>query len=289
MLAALFARIEAQREALVELTRELVQIPTVNPPGDAYEVCARHLGERLRRVGFETTYVRAEGAIGDSDRYPRINLIARREGRGPGACVHFNGHIDVVEPGAGWSLNPFAGAVRAGRLYGRGAADMKGGIAAAVVALESILAEGIAFAGALEVSATADEEFGRLRRGRLSRRARLVLGPPGRPRDHPRAAGRGSHLHRPPRRLVGRDRDAGQGRPWLDAVPRRLRDPPHGGLPQPGRAPADAEAREPADGDAGGAARGAPADPEPERDPWRPGGGSWRACRARWSPTAAAW
>ena len=145
MLAALFARIEAQREALVELTRELVQIPTVNPPGDAYEPCARHLGERLRRVGFETTYVRAEGAIGDSDRYPRINLIARREGRGPGACVHFNGHIDVVEPGAGWSLNPFAGAVRDGRLYGRGAADMKGGIAAAVVALESILAEGIAF------------------------------------------------------------------------------------------------------------------------------------------------
>ena len=160
MLAALFARIEEQREALVELTRELVQIPTVNPPGNAYEACARHLGERLRRAGFATTYVRAEGAIGDSDRYPRINLIARHEGRGPGACVHFNGHIDVVEPGDGWSLNPFAGAVRAGRLYGRGAADMKGGIAAAVVALESILAQEIAFAGALELSATADEESG---------------------------------------------------------------------------------------------------------------------------------
>jgi succinyl-diaminopimelate desuccinylase len=148
MLAALFARIEEQRDALVELTRELVQIPTVNPPGNAYEACARHLGERLRQAGFETTYVRAEGAIGDNDRYPRINLIARHEGRGPGACVHFNGHIDVVEPGEGWSLIPFAGAVRAGRLYGRGAADMKGGIAAAVVALESILAAGIAFAGA---------------------------------------------------------------------------------------------------------------------------------------------
>jgi len=160
MLAALFARIEDQRDALVELTRELVQIPTVNPPGRAYEACARHLGERLAVVGFETTYVRAEGAIGDSDRFPRVNLIARHEGRGPGACVHFNGHIDVVEPGDGWSLNPFAGAVRNGRLYGRGASDMKGGIAAAVVALESILQAGIPFVGAVELSATADEESG---------------------------------------------------------------------------------------------------------------------------------
>ena len=74
--------------------------------------------------------------------------------------MHFNGHIDVVEPGDGWSVNPFAGAVRDGRLYGRGAADMKGGIAAAVVALESILEAGIEFAGALELSATADEESG---------------------------------------------------------------------------------------------------------------------------------
>ncbi len=160
MLAGLFARIEDRREALVELTRELVQIPTVNPPGEAYEACARHLGERLAAAGFEIAYVRAEGAVGDSDRWPRVNLIARREGRGPGACVHFNGHIDVVEPGDGWTINPFAGAVRNGRLYGRGACDMKGGIAAAVVALESILEAGVEFPGALELSATADEESG---------------------------------------------------------------------------------------------------------------------------------
>ncbi len=160
MLAALFARIEDRRDALIELTRELVQIPTVNPPGDAYEACARHLGDRLAGAGFETAYVRAQGAIGDSERFPRINLVARREGRRPGACVHFNGHIDVVAPGDGWSLNPFAGAVLGGRLYGRGACDMKGGIAAAVVALESILEAGIDFAGALELSATADEESG---------------------------------------------------------------------------------------------------------------------------------
>jgi succinyl-diaminopimelate desuccinylase len=160
MLDDLFARIDDQREALVELTRELVQFPTVNPPGEAYKPCARHLGNRLSRAGFEATYVRAEGAIGDSERHPRVNVIARYKGRGSGPCVHFNGHIDVVEAGHGWTVNPFAGVVQGGRLYGRGSCDMKGGIAAAVVALESILAAGIKFDGALEISGTVDEESG---------------------------------------------------------------------------------------------------------------------------------
>ena len=160
MLDDLFTRIEAQRDALVELTRELVRFPTVNPPGEAYEPCARHLGNRLNRAGFEVTYVRAEGAIGDSERYPRVNVIARHEGRGPGPCVHFNGHIDVVEAAQGWTVDPFAGVVQGGRLYGRGACDMKGGLAAAVIALESILAAGTRFEGALEISGTVDEESG---------------------------------------------------------------------------------------------------------------------------------
>ena len=51
MLDALFARIEGRREALVELTRELIRIPTVNPPGDAYKACARLLGNRLGAPG----------------------------------------------------------------------------------------------------------------------------------------------------------------------------------------------------------------------------------------------
>ena len=160
MREALFERIDRQREALVALTRDLVRIPTVNPPGEAYEACARLLRERLAVRGFEIACLRAEGAPGDSDRHPRINLIARIEGEAPGPCVHFNGHIDVVEVGRGWSVDPFEGAIRDGRLFGRGACDMKGGIAAAVIAIESILEAGIRFPGALEVSATADEETG---------------------------------------------------------------------------------------------------------------------------------
>lgn len=157
---ALFRRIEDQTDALVELTRDLIRIPTVNPPGDAYTPCAELLGRRLAARGFQVTYVRAEGTPGDSDRHPRTNIIARIEGQRPGRCVHFNGHIDVVPAGHGWTVDPFAGVVRDGRVYGRGACDMKGGLAAAVAAVEAILACGIPFAGALEISGTVDEESG---------------------------------------------------------------------------------------------------------------------------------
>lgn len=156
----LFRRIEDQTGALVDLTRALIRIPTVNPPGDAYTPCAELLGRRLAARGFQVTYVRAEGTPGDSGRHPRTNVIARIEGRGPGRCVHFNGHIDVVPAGLGWTVDPFEGVVRDGRVYGRGACDMKGGLAAAVLAVEAILDSGIPFRGALEISGTVDEESG---------------------------------------------------------------------------------------------------------------------------------
>ena len=105
----LFRRIGGEGDTLAALTAELVRIPTINPPGDAYEACARFLGERLAARGFAVEYLRAEGVIGDSDAYPRTNMVARIEGDGPGPCVHFNSHIDVVAPGEGWTVDPFAG------------------------------------------------------------------------------------------------------------------------------------------------------------------------------------
>ena len=156
----LFHRINGQGEALATLTADLVRIPTINPPGDAYEACAHFLGERLATCGFDVEYLRAEGALGDSDRYPRTNVVARIEGDGPGPCVHFNSHIDVVAPGEGWTVDPFAGLVRDGRVYGRGTCDMKGGLAASVVAVEALLESGASFPGAIEISGTVDEETG---------------------------------------------------------------------------------------------------------------------------------
>lgn len=156
----LYARIDTLRDELTALTQQLIGFPTINPPGEAYEPCLRFLGDYLGRLGFVIDYVRAVGTPGDSDQYPRLNLIARRQGAGCGPTVHFNGHIDVVEAGHGWTVDPFAGVLREGRVYGRGACDMKGGIAAAIIAARAIIEEGIAYPGAIEISATVDEESG---------------------------------------------------------------------------------------------------------------------------------
>ncbi len=150
-----------EREAeVVGLTRELVAFPTVNPPGEAYTPCAEFLGRRLEASGFAVRYIRGEGAPGDSDRYPRTNVVGRYETGRAGPTIHFNGHIDVVEVGQGWTTDPFAGEVRDGKIYGRGTCDMKGGLAAAVVAMEALIQSGLPLCGAIEISGTVDEESG---------------------------------------------------------------------------------------------------------------------------------
>jgi succinyl-diaminopimelate desuccinylase len=78
---------------------------------------------------------------------PRATATSTRAGtswrgaRGlPGECVHFNSHIDVVEVGRGWTTDPFGGELNGGKIYGRGACDMKGGLAASIIAAEAFLA-----------------------------------------------------------------------------------------------------------------------------------------------------
>jgi succinyl-diaminopimelate desuccinylase len=156
----LFKTIESRRDEMVELARALIRFPTINPPGEAYRPCAEFIGRRLMSRGFAVEYVRAAGTPGDSERYPRINVVARREGGAAGPCVHFNGHIDVVQTGAGWTLDPFAAVVKDGKIYGRGACDMKGGLAASIVAIEALIDCGGRLPGTLEVSGTVDEESG---------------------------------------------------------------------------------------------------------------------------------
>jgi succinyl-diaminopimelate desuccinylase len=157
---SLFKVIDARRDELVDLTRALIRFPTVNPPGEAYRPCAEFIGERLRARGFSIDYVRAAGTPGDSEQYPRINVVARSSGTAPGPCVHFNSHIDVVQSGSGWTLDPFAAAVKDGRVYGRGACDMKGGLAASIIAVEALIESTATLPGTLEISGTVDEESG---------------------------------------------------------------------------------------------------------------------------------
>ncbi len=155
-----FAAIDEAAAEIVDFTAGLVRIPTVNPPGEAYEDCARFIGARLERCGFDVSYITADALPEHTVRYPRINVFGARRGRLARPNVHLNGHFDVVPPGGGWTVDPFGGEVRDGRIYGRGACDMKAGIAAAVYAAEAIRRAGVDVPGSIEISGTVDEESG---------------------------------------------------------------------------------------------------------------------------------
>jgi len=122
-LSQLRETIDRARDDLVALTQSLIQLPTVNPPGDGYLAICELLDARLSLRGFKTERVRAKGALGDSDQYPRWNIIARHDGQ-YGAC------------------------------------DMKGGLAASIIAAEAFIDTFPEYAGAIEISGTCDEESG---------------------------------------------------------------------------------------------------------------------------------
>jgi len=152
--------VERATDEVVDFTAAMIRIPTVNPPGEYYEECARFIGGRLEELGFGIEYFAAEGRPEHTARHPRLNVVGTRAGLRARPTVHLNGHFDVVPAGEGWTLDPFGGVVRDGKIYGRGSCDMKAGIAAAAFAAEAIRRAGVPVPGAIEVSGTVDEESG---------------------------------------------------------------------------------------------------------------------------------
>jgi succinyl-diaminopimelate desuccinylase len=131
----------------LDLTRELIARPSVSPVDGG---CQELLIARLEPLGFAVERMR----FGDVDNFWAV----RRDGDGPLLC--FAGHTDVVPPGPleHWRSDPFVPTERDGLLFGRGAADMKSGLAAMLTATESCLATGRHIAGAIAFLVTSDEE-----------------------------------------------------------------------------------------------------------------------------------
>lgn len=145
--------IEIDAQGVVEFTQALVRIPSTNDParGRTESPAAALVAERMRAWGWEP--VISEAAPG------RPNVVAVVDGGLPGPTLMFEGHTDVVTEGdlSEWTVDPFGGEIRDGRLWGRGSADMKSGLAATLYATRALQLAG-PFPGRIKVCALADEE-----------------------------------------------------------------------------------------------------------------------------------
>ncbi len=164
--------IVSRTDELVALATDLIGFDTtardVGDPARDEAALQQYLAERLRAAGGEAdVWEPDEQAMAGLPLVPpgldfsgRPQLIARRTGAGGGRSLVFNGHIDVVsvEPRERWTSDPFAAEVRDGKLYGRGSCDMKGGVAAMVLAFEALASAGATLAGDLLVATNTDEE-----------------------------------------------------------------------------------------------------------------------------------
>ena len=156
MPVSLSDRILKANAELEALCATLVTIPSENPPGDT-QALAAHVESFLASIpGMQVKRV-----IG---RAPAVNLIARLAGAKPGRRLLFNGHLDTFPAGdaAAWNGSPFSARVEKGRLYGRGACDMKAGLAAAMMTAKLLAEERASLTGELVLTFVSDEETGAL-------------------------------------------------------------------------------------------------------------------------------
>ncbi len=156
-LRAIFAQIDSMEDEIIALHRDLVKIPSVNtgfmPTGDETPVC-EYVKDFLDEDGIESEIL---------GRTPeRGNIIARIEGQNPDARLMFMSHTDVVpvEEEEKWMFPPFSAQIHDGRIYGRGASDCKGLLAAQIMAMRLIKRNNIRLRDSLILCSGADEEHG---------------------------------------------------------------------------------------------------------------------------------
>jgi acetylornithine deacetylase/succinyl-diaminopimelate desuccinylase family protein len=136
---------------LVQQLVELIRVPSQNPD-DGETRAAAYVAERCRELGLEVET--PEAAPG------RPNVVAWRRGRARRPVVALNTHLDTVPTSDGWTVDPFGGEIRDGRIWGLGSGDAKGQIVAMLGAIEALVRSGAALRGDLVFTAVADEELG---------------------------------------------------------------------------------------------------------------------------------
>lgn len=168
MLAAIRKEVDARVDELVELTSRLVRERSLLGEEEGAQ---RIVEERLRALGFDVERIEPDARAALADPHGGLPILpydgrscvaGRLRGAGGGRSLHLNGHVDVVpvERADRWTYDPWAGEVHDGRIWGRGAGDMKAGIAAYLVAVESLQAAGVELAGDLLFTSVIEEESG---------------------------------------------------------------------------------------------------------------------------------
>lgn len=155
--------VEELEDELIRFAQALVRIPTENPPGNNYSECAKLIGDMMEKIGCEVEYVNVPEELLPElapmgQNLPRINVIGKYKGLKERPNIHFSGHFDVVPAGDGWSIDPYEGIVKDGKLYGRGSSDQKSGIVSQIFAIYALKKSGIKLNGTIFSSATPDEE-----------------------------------------------------------------------------------------------------------------------------------
>jgi acetylornithine deacetylase len=146
--------IQINRESLLTLFQKLIQIDSVNPSlsskGTGEAIIARYIGAYLNKLGLEVRFQE----IGKN----RVNVIGVLKGTGGGPALMLNGHTDTVSAD-NMETDPFAAEKKGGKIYGRGALDMKAGVAALMMAVQTIIEAEIKLKGDVILTLVADEEY----------------------------------------------------------------------------------------------------------------------------------
>jgi succinyl-diaminopimelate desuccinylase len=158
---------ENHEKEVVLFCEELLKIKSVNPPGDEL-AAAEYISGVLAKAGLEVELLKHSPA--------RASVIVRLRGSGKVPALLFSGHIDTVPVGAeAWVHDPFSGAIADGKIWGRGSADMKGGVAALMMAVKILAEARFPLKGDIILAATAGEETNSL--GATAIASRKDLGP----------------------------------------------------------------------------------------------------------------